>query len=89
MEYPMADVTVKINDNGPYEIIGPIQLKDADGNEFSVEGDQYLCRCGNSGTKPFCDGSHRRAGFQDQARAGVTRHCPALRTPLEEYLCRT
>ena len=34
----MADVTVNINDNGPYEILGPIQLKDADGNEFSVEG---------------------------------------------------
>ena len=69
MEYPMADVTININDNGPYEITGPIQLKDADGNEFSVEGDQYLCRCGSSGTKPFCDGTHRRVGFEDKARA--------------------
>ena len=66
----MADVTVNIYDNGPYEISGPITLKDNDGNEFSVEGDQYLCRCDSSGTKPFCDGTHRKVGFEDQARAG-------------------
>ena len=66
----MADVTVNIYDNGPDEVSGPITLKDNDGNEFSVEGDQYLCRCGSSSNKPFCDGTHRKVGFEDQARAG-------------------
>ena len=66
----MADVTVNIYDNGPYEVTGPITLKDNDGNEFSVEGDQYLCRCGSSSNKPFCDGTHRQVGFEDQVRAG-------------------
>ena len=66
----MADVTVNIYDNGPYEITGPVTLKDNDGNEYSVEGDQYLCRCGGSSNKPFCDGTHRRVGFEDKSRAG-------------------
>ncbi len=66
----MTDVTVNLYDNGPYEVSGEFQIKDGEGNEFSIEGTQYLCRCGQSSDKPFCDGSHRRAGFEDQARAG-------------------
>ena len=88
MEYPMADVTININDNGPYEITGPIQLKDADGNEFSVEGDQYLCRCGSSGTKPFC-GPLSRAELRSRIDRFPRARLAALPTPLEENLCQT
>ena len=32
---------------------------------IEAEGDElYLCRCGASSNKPFCDGSHKAAGFQ-------------------------
>ena len=50
---------------------GPVRLIDADGNEYELpEGDSIvLCRCGNSKTKPFCDKSHREAGFEACERA--------------------
>lgn len=65
----MADTTIVSTDNGPYWASGNFVVTDADGNEFPVDGDAYLCRCGQSGEKPFCDGSHNSAGFTDESRA--------------------
>ena len=66
----MADVTITVRENGPYLVRGPIQILDAQGNEFRVERETVaLCRCGGSTTKPFCDGTHSRAGFQAAERA--------------------
>jgi len=61
----MTELTIKARANGPYKIEGPVRVIDADGNEFVLpEGSAIaLCRCGHSRTKPFCDKSHRRAGF--------------------------
>jgi CDGSH-type Zn-finger protein len=45
---------------GPYELRGSFRLEG-----FEASGEElYLCRCGQSRNKPFCDGSHRTAGFQ-------------------------
>ena len=62
----MDQVVIKVRTNGPYKVTGPVTLIDAEGNEFDVpEGDgMVLCRCGASTTKPFCDGSHSKIGFQ-------------------------
>ncbi len=65
----MADATVTPTDDGPYQVSGSFSLKDAAGNEITVEGDAYLCRCGASASKPFCDGSHRKASFSSSVRA--------------------
>ena len=69
----MADPTVKITvfDDGPYEVVGPIRLTDESGNVIEVdEGEPiYLCRCGGSTTKPFCDGTHSVIGFQGAIKA--------------------
>jgi CDGSH-type Zn-finger protein len=61
----MVEVTIKARANGPYKVVGPVRIVDAEDREFVVpEGDTIaLCRCGHSRTKPFCDKSHRRVGF--------------------------
>jgi CDGSH-type Zn-finger protein len=64
-------VTIKITPNGSYAVEGPFRLVDADGNEYPVkEGKKtFLCRCGGSVNKPFCDGTHSRIGFEAAERA--------------------
>ena len=68
-----APVVIKVRDNGPYKVTGPVVIVDAEGNRFAVEDDRpiALCRCGASRTKPFCDRSHRDAGFDACERAAV------------------
>lgn len=56
-------ITIKIKENGPYIVEGEFKLVDANGNEIPVKK-AALCRCGGSMTKPFCDGTHSRTGFQ-------------------------
>jgi CDGSH iron-sulfur domain-containing protein 3 len=56
---------IKISKNGSLEVSGDFQLLDSRGNEFVKKKDKvYLCRCGQSNKKPFCDGSHKKAGFE-------------------------
>ena len=67
-------VEIKVRQNGPYRIRGPVTLIDADGNEYDLEphmknGTIALCRCGGSTTKPFCDGRHSERGFEAAERA--------------------
>lgn len=57
-----ATITVKAN--GSLQVRGAV-LIGADGNVISDEAAMSLCRCGHSANKPFCDGSHRAAGFED------------------------
>ena len=67
----MPDVEIKVRDNGPYKVTGPVRLIDPDGNEFSFDSSRpiVLCRCGRSATKPFCDSSHKENGFESCVRA--------------------
>ena len=63
----MEPVEIRVRDNGPYVVRGPVTIVDADGNRIdpppSPKPNVALCRCGGSSTKPFCDGTHRRNGF--------------------------
>ncbi len=46
------NIVIEASENGPY-------LVKADGNVVTA-----LCRCGHSNNKPYCDGSHQKAGFK-------------------------
>lgn len=62
-------VEIKVEADGPYEVIGNFRLEGADGEVLSDSERVFLCRCGQSAKKPFCDGSHRKAGFTDPGTA--------------------
>jgi CDGSH iron-sulfur domain-containing protein 3 len=67
-----AEVVIKVRDNGPYKVAGPVTIVDAEGNRFALpEGPIALRRCGRSQTKPFCDASHRASGFEACERAAA------------------
>jgi CDGSH-type Zn-finger protein len=65
----MAEVTIEATPNGPYLVTGSIELRDADGKVLSTRSKVWLCRCGASTKKPFCDGTHSKIGFQAAAKA--------------------
>jgi len=61
----MATTRIRPLKDGPVEVGGSLVLVGPDGAEEEVgESPVYLCRCGLSRAKPFCDGSHKRAGFE-------------------------
>ena len=66
----MTDATIKVNDNGPYVITGSHTVMDGEGNVLEAKETTFLCRCGHSAHKPFCDGSHKRERFESRVRAG-------------------
>jgi CDGSH-type Zn-finger protein/truncated hemoglobin YjbI/ferredoxin len=59
--------------DGPYRVRGAVQVIGADGRPYERRARQTLCRCGQSGNKPFCDGSHWYAGFRDPLPAELTK----------------
>jgi len=58
-------VTVHTVPDGPLMVEGTVEFQAADGTTFVAEK-VWLCRCGQSANKPFCDGSHKRVGFSSK-----------------------
>jgi CDGSH-type Zn-finger protein len=61
----MAQIKITVRKNGPYRVEAP-ELVDGDGKAYNLTGKTAfsLCRCGGSVSKPFCDGTHTKIGFQ-------------------------
>jgi CDGSH-type Zn-finger protein len=64
-------VKITVNKNSSLRIEGEFTIYDAEGNTFDLCGRTSigLCRCGHSGSKPFCDGTHRKVEFQSEVKA--------------------
>jgi CDGSH-type Zn-finger protein len=64
-------VKITVNKNGSLRIEGEFTIYDAEGNAFDLAGRTSisLCRCGQSGDKPFCDGTHRQVEFKSEVKA--------------------
>lgn len=67
----MPATKIIVRHNGPLRVEGDFEIVDPEGKPFGLAGrtNVALCRCGHSADKPFCDGSHKRVGFQDQVQA--------------------
>ncbi len=65
----MAKVKITVRPNGPFRVEDPeglVEVLDPNGTPYDMTGKPIfaLCRCGQSAIRPFCDGEHKRCGFQ-------------------------
>ena len=49
--------------NGPLRVRGNLEICSGTGRTIKKTTGEALCRCGQSGTKPYCDGTHAKVGF--------------------------
>jgi CDGSH-type Zn-finger protein len=68
-------VEITVSANGPLLIRGDCKLLDPAAQAFDLQGKSSiaLCRCGHSENKPFCDGTHKKIGFQSVVSATAPR----------------
>ncbi|TRW98155.1 iron-binding protein [Paracoccus sp. M683] len=57
-------IEVKPTKNGPNLVKGNLEIIAGSGRRITTGTKFFLCRCGHSKNKPFCDGSHKEAGFE-------------------------
>ncbi|MFP4061118.1 MAG: CDGSH iron-sulfur domain-containing protein [Bacteroidota bacterium] len=58
-----SNTEFKVFKNGPLKVSGNYTIIDENGEEIDTNGIAFLCRCGKSTNKPFCDGTHGNSGF--------------------------
>jgi CDGSH-type Zn-finger protein len=67
----MAATKITVRTDGSIRVEGDFEVVDQDGKVFGLAGRNKigLCRCGHSENKPFCDGAHKKVGFQSVIQA--------------------
>lgn len=58
-----AETIVETVPNGPLMVYGNVTVRDSAGTLTKKNNATAFCRCGGSGNKPYCDGTHRKNGF--------------------------
>ena len=85
-EAPPASNTVLVARRGPLNLRGDLEVFDEAGVRRLTDYRAALCRCGRSENKPFCDGSHRGAGFADEG--GVPIGAPLVNSGVQGAVLR-
>lgn len=57
-------IEIEVAQDGPLLVRGQVTMKLADGSEEEKSTTTALCRCGSSANKPYCDGAHKKVGFE-------------------------
>jgi CDGSH-type Zn-finger protein len=67
----MAATKLTVRNDGSVRVEGDFEIVDMEGKPFGLGGraNIALCRCGHSLNKPFCDGTHKKVGFQSTIQA--------------------
>ena len=65
--------TLNFQQDGPIGLKGEIKIVDKDGKVLITQSETSFCRCGGSGNKPFCDGTHTKNGFKAPADLGKSQ----------------
>jgi CDGSH-type Zn-finger protein/uncharacterized Fe-S cluster protein YjdI len=61
---PNGTLAVKPIKDGPLQITGSLELVSGTGRTLNRVQETWLCRCGESKNKPYCDGTHKKNGFK-------------------------
>ena len=67
--------SVSLRKDGPYTVVGEVELEDTDKSEPQSKEHYTLCRCGGSKNKPFCDGTHWYNKFKHDETKIPTENC--------------
>lgn len=68
------EFVIVAHNNGPYEVRAKVKIVTERGRILqSEETEAWLCRCGQSASKPFCDGTHQKVGFRSDLDAEPAR----------------
>lgn len=59
-------LTITANTNGSLKIEGQFTMQNANGEVIFAGAETWLCRCGGSSNKPFCDGTHKKIDFKSE-----------------------
>ena len=57
-------LTITLAKDGPLVVSGNLELIAASGRRITTKQKTFMCRCGASKNKPYCDGSHKEIGFE-------------------------
>lgn len=58
----VGEIKIEVIPNGPYKLVGHLSINKSNG-DIEKKETAFLCRCGHSANKPYCDGSHKGEGF--------------------------